>query len=183
MPVDFDFSDVPESFDAGFDNAGPGSYHFRVAELDEGEPGGKSMMVDLEVLAGNPISEVGKTHREYFNYPKANQDPDKRKNTVKRMMLLALACKVITQDEIEAARKQGKGAKVDFTLCVGRHFCGELQAEEYEGKKRCKLGYRIWAVDSEEAKGIPVNHEELAKQGDEKEDVFGDLGADDKIPF
>ena len=173
MPVDFQADDVPESFDgAGFDNAGAGSFHFRVAALDEGNGDDKAMMVDTEVLAGDPVTEVGRTHREYFNYPKAGADATKRQNTVKRMMLLALATGIVTEEEIEAARKQGKGPRVDFNLCVGRQFCGELQEETYQGKARCKLGYRIWAIGSDEAKGIPINQAALAKQGDTAADPF-----------
>ncbi len=176
MTVQFDSDSVPDSFDSA-DFAGAGQFHFRVSALDEGVPSeNQSMKVTSEVIGGAPASELGKIHIEYFNHPKADQDPEKKKNTAKRQLIFAIACGVTTEEEIEAARQQGKGPQVDFNLCVDRHFCGELQTEEYQGKVRQKLGYRIFGVRSEQAKGIKLNEVELAKQGDSAADPFD--GAD-----
>lgn len=178
MALNFGTDDIPESLE-GYNYAGPGSYHFLVTGVDEGD-GDAPLVLDVETLAGNPIAEVGKTHREYLNKPKAEQSADKRQNTVKRFLLLAVATGVVTEAELEAAKAAGRSPDLDFNLCIGRQFCGTLTAREYEGKKRCQLGYDMFAVDSEKAKGIPLNQEKLADQGTAAaatatSDPFGDF--------
>jgi len=176
MPINFETDDIPESLEGFADRAGPGSYHFLVTGLDEGE-GDAPLVLDVEVLAGDPIAEVGKTHREYLNKPKADQAKEKRQNTVKRFMLLAVAVGILTEDELEAARAAGKSPNLDFNLAIGRQFCGTLTSREYEGKKRCQLGFDIFACNSEKAKGITLNAERLADQGTaaaQTVDPFGD---------
>jgi len=173
MPINFDCDDVPDNFD-GFDKCGPGTFHFQVTAVQE-EGGNKGeLIVDLEALAGTDATQAGKPHREYFTKPNSAQKKEARINTAKRMMLLALATKLITEEEIAALKKQGKGPSIDFTLAVGRQFVGKLMEEEYQGKKRCKMGFDLWPIGHPKAAGVPLNEGMLSKQGDASPNPFGD---------
>ena len=181
MAFNYDSTDVPESMD-GFDFPKPGEYHFQVnrSEMDDKD----QLVIEAEVLAGNPPDQEGKVHKEWFNAPTPEQTPEKRRGTLKRQLAFFIAVGLTSEEELITAKKAGKGISIDEGLAVGRQFCGRLTAETYEGKTRNKLGFDMWPVNSQKAASIPLNKGMLEKNGEKKAvpaggDVFG--GDDD--PF
>lgn len=177
MAFDFDSSDVPESMD-GFDFPKPGEYHFQVNAATQDDKG--QLVVELEILAGNPGGQEGKTHKEWFSAPTASQAPDKRQATVKRQLAFFIAVGLTTEEELLNAKKAGKRVSLDEGLAVGRQFVGKLSEDEYNGKKRNKLGFDMWPLTSEKAAGIPLNKAMLEKNG-EKPAGGGDADSFDDV--
>jgi hypothetical protein len=165
MPFDYDSSDVPENMD-GFDYPKPGEYHFMVNSAVMDDKG--QLVVDAEILAGNPAGQEGKVHKEWFSAPKADQDPEKRMATLKRQLAFFVAVGLTSEEELLSAKKAGKRVSIDESLAVGRQFVGRLSAHEYQGKTTNKLGYDIWNVKSPKAAGIPLNAAMLAQNGDKQ---------------
>jgi len=177
MGFDFDPSEIPENMD-GFDFPKLGSYHFQVNKVSEDEKS-PAMIVECEILAGTPAGQEGKTHREYFYPPTADQDPAKQMATRKRTLQFFVAVGLTTEEELLDAKKAGKRVSIDEKLAVGRQFCGKLTAGKPNdsGKIYNKLGYDIWAVNSPKSEGIPLNVAMLEKNG-EKPAVGGSAGGD-----
>jgi hypothetical protein len=174
MSLEFGGDDLPETLE-GYDKVPAGSYHFRVTHIEEG--GGKKgeLVLDAEVQAGTVPNMEGKSHREYFAQPTADQDKDKRANTVKRMILLAIATGLTNAEEYEATKKSGKRLVLHFKDAVGRHFCAKVTEGEYQNKKTFKLGFDIWPIGHKDATGIPINRGAMEKASDANPDVFGDV--------
>lgn len=173
MALEFGADELPESID-GYDKVLAGSYHMRVTHVDENGGNKGEMIVDMEVQAGTTPNMEGRSHREYFSQPKPDQDKEKRANTVKRMLLFAIATGLTTAEEYEATKKGGKRLVLHFKDAVGRHLCTKLEASEYQGKTSFKAGFNLWPIDSPSAAGIPINRGAIAKAGDAAADPFGD---------
>lgn len=174
MPWEFDQDSYdPETLDA-YDSPAVGGYHFEVSRVEENSvssgKGSAQMEVDIDVLAGTVADQEGKSHREYFTKSEA---------AAKRALLFAVACGLTTVEELKACKEQGRNPVIDFSKAVGRQFKGRLEEEEYEGKKRVKLGFNMWPVDSPKAADIPVNKGKLAQLGDASDDPFGGAADDD----
>jgi len=174
MAHDFDFDDIPESFE-GFDKVVAGNYHFEVSGIDESGGKNGSMWVDCEVLAGSTPNQEGKSHREYFTWPAANQDPKAKAATAKRVLQFAIAVGLTTEEELKALKAAGKRPAIDFNLAVGRQFVGKLTEDKYEGKVNYKLGYDFWPIGHPSAAGIPLNAAKIAKAGDNAADPLDGL--------
>jgi len=154
----------PEKVGGG-DFPEPGVYHFEILEFMESDPRNSATWFDAEVLSGTTRGQEGKIHREYVNWRTAVE--------------LAVALKLTTKEELSRHKAAGTDPEIDFQqLAVGRQFVGELQAEEYEGKKRNKLSFRVWAVDSPKSKGVPLSQGKLAEF---EQLLAGNSAADD--PF
>jgi hypothetical protein len=156
MGWEFDTNDFDPETLGGFDNPKPGRYHVQVQQCDES--GGKKgeMTVRFEVLAGTVPDQEGKTHLEYFSKTPA---------AAKRALMFAVACGLTTIDELKQCKGAGKNPVIHFSDAVGRQLCIGLEEDEYEGKKRNKVDFRIWATDAPEAKDIPKNAGMLAANG------------------
>jgi hypothetical protein len=158
----------PESIDKGFQPPEPGRYHVQVTGVDEEaetRSGKPQMTVDFEILAGTPKGQEGRTHREYFVQSEAE-------GAVNRVLIFALATKLITYEELKQHKERGSNPVIDFSRAVDRQLCLEIEHEEYEGKKRARCGYRMFAVDSPRSKGIPLNKGMLVRAGDAGDDPF-----------
>jgi len=165
MAVEFSTENYdPDKMD-GFDFPEVGQYHAEVSHVDE--DGGKNgeMVVDFEILAGTTANQEGKSQREYFSKTAAAE---------KRMLQFACATGLTTVEELKAKKEKGENPVIDFNMARGRQLCIGIEAETYEDKTRNKVGFRMWHVDSDKAKGIPLNKGKLAQQGDAGEDPFAD---------
>lgn len=145
-----------DEFDAdrvgGFAEAPAGDFHVEVLNVEE--DGGKNgeTIVDFEILAGNPAGHEGKTHREYFS------TSGKAKT---RLLTFACAVKLTTPAALKAAQEARQSVRIDIQQAIGRQCCIKIKDEEYEGKVRAKVGFRMWALDDTAAKGIPLNQGKL----------------------
>lgn len=142
--MEIDLTKVDVNKIGGSDWPEPGTYHFEVLEFMENDPRyNDGSWFDAEVLSGTVKDQEGKTHREFLNSRTAIE--------------IAVALKLTTKEEIARYQAAGRNLEVDFDQAVGRQFVGGLQPETYEGKTRNKLSFRVWAVDSSQAKGVPLN--------------------------
>ena len=167
--MDYDTNEIPDSMDQ-FDRPTAGSYCFKVTDAFEDSKG--QMVVDAEILAGEPVSQVGKVHREWFNNPTPEQTPTARVATVKRSLAFFVAVGLTNEEELKTAKAAGRKLSLEPKQAVTRHFCGQLSKSEYDGKISYKLGYDIWALDSPKAKGIPLSG--VTSSPGSTEDTFGD---------
>ena len=169
--MDFDTNEIPDSMDQ-FDRPTAGSYHFKVTDCFEDAKG--QLVVDAEILAGEPSSQAGKVHREWFSSPKPEQAPDKRTATIKRQLQFFVGVGLTNEAELKAAKASGKKLSLEPKQAVSRQFCGQLSKSEYEGKVSYKLGYDIWPTDSPKAKGIPLGGVTSNSTEAANTDTFGD---------
>lgn len=133
------------------DSPTKGKYHFCVVNCTESDPkASDKLVVDFEVLAGTVDGMEGRVHREFF----ATSE-----KAMGRILRLACALKMTTQEEIKRKQELGEDLDLDFEAdAEGRQCCGEIIDDEYQGKTRQKLAFNgIWAVDAPDAKDIPKN--------------------------
>jgi hypothetical protein len=128
----------------------PGTYHVRIADVDE--DGGKNgeMIVNYEVLAGTTPDQEASMFKDYYH---------KTQKASGRMMSFAIAVGLMTLDEYREIKRSGKSIEIEFTDAVGRQMVVDLYEDEYEGKKRTKCGYGLYRVDDKRVfdKGVPLN--------------------------
>ena len=165
---------IDEKYDPEKDFNGPaaGRYHVSVVEVDEdgGERG--EMIVQYEVLAGSTEGQEGCIHRDYFS---------KTMKAMGRIHQLAMACKMVTPEQLKELKAKGQSPTYDFRRdAVGKQICVELTDEEYQGKTRVKCGFAIYAVDDKKVAAWPKNagmlqsggyHVEAPKEGEKAADV------------
>lgn len=128
----------------------PGKYHVMIKSVDESfttHP--NAVVVDFEVLAGTVPGQEGKSLYTYFSTSERAQD-----NLIKLAMITGL----LHPDE---------EADVRFSDAIGRSLIVEAVEEEYQGKKRVKVGYlRMWSVGHADVNSVPISQDYLiaAKQ-------------------
>jgi len=148
-----DMTDVDPSKLDGPDRPQPCGAHFEVLAIQEFDPKSGAMHADCEVLAADVADQEGKVHREYFSLSQASQG---------RVAQFAVALGLATNAGLAECKAKGVDPDIHFEPeAVGRQFAGRLVEEEYNGKKRCKLNFNIWALDDPRAKGIPINRAKL----------------------
>lgn len=158
MPIEFDTNDFdPDKVGGSFDAVADGLYHVQVDALQEEGGRGGEMIVDFGVLAGTTANQEGKSHREYFS---------RSAKAAGRALQLACAVGLTTIEELKKLKEAGKNPVIDFTLAVGRQLCIGIESEEYQGKTRGKVDFRIWSVDSPKAANIPKAKSALDKAND-----------------
>jgi hypothetical protein len=155
MLENLDLNDVELDFDEkqGWQNIAAGKYHFMVAAYNEAVPG-CNMSMTCEIMAGSAEGEVGRTHREFF----ALTD---NAFTVKRQLLMAIAIGLVTVDELKTAKANGESIDIPWGRSEGRHFCGALSENEFNGETKMQLGFDIWPIGHTKAKGITLNEEAI----------------------
>jgi len=162
--VDLDFGE-----ETTWKNIAAGKYHFLVQAYNAAVPG-CNMSLTVEVMAGSAEGEVGRTHREFF----ALTD---NAYTVKRQLLMAIAIGLVTVDELKTAKANGESVDVPWGDAEGRHFCGALSENEYNGETKMQLGFDIWPIGHVKAKGIPLNEEAIKhSQMADTEEAAPDFG-------
>ncbi len=161
----------PENL-AGGNYPPPGRYHFDVTAVigdlvsSKGNP---QIRLDCEVLAGTPAGQEGKFIKDYMSLTKEARS---------RCLQFAVAVGLVTKEELIQAKATGIAPKIDFDLAVGRQFCGEVVADEFQGRVTSKIQFGMWHVDDPEAKDIPKNAGKLAQLGTPATDPLVSTGED-----
>ncbi len=151
--------DIKTDSIGGFDKVQPGSYHLLVTFLDE-EGGVKGeTVVDFEILRGTTPNQEGKVQREYFS---KDQKPLPRR----KFLALAIACGLITKEQLDAHKANGTNPLIDFNQCVNKQCCANFEANEYEGKVSTRLKFdEIFYPSDKRANHIPLNMGMLTRAG------------------
>lgn len=149
VPVnDFD----PEKYDT----PAAGRYHLCVDDVEEdgGEKG--EMIVHFEVVAGTVPNQEGKKIREYFA---------KSAKAFGKIHQLALALGMVSAEDLKRMKAEGRSPTYDFPGQIGQQLHGDLQEEEYNGKKYVKIGYRLYRIDDPRCASWPKNAGMLKQAG------------------
>lgn len=160
MAIEIPVDDMDTDKIGGFDRVQPGSYHCQVVAIDE--DGGKSgeLVLDAEVLRGTTPNQEGKVQREFFGKELAKELPRRK------LFALAIALGLTTKAELEQHKKNRTCPVLDFSSCVGRQFCMNLAANEYEGKTSTRIAWdEIYHPTDKRANHIPLNLVMLQKAG------------------
>lgn len=169
---------INTEFDEGWnpdraDPPAPGRYHVAIVALDENGGKRNEMVVDFEVLSGTVEGQSGRVQREYFQ---------KTIKAMGRIHQLALACGMVTVEQLKAWKEAGTPPTYDFEgTAIGRQLMIELTEEEYEGKKRVRCGFSMFRVDDPKCASWPKNAKFLADAGIKVPDAKP--AVDDKAMF
>jgi len=128
----------------------PGKYHILIEGVEDSHD--DYVEVSYQVLAGDPKGQEGQTGSErLYRSPKS----------VKRVLMLALATGLVTQDQLIEWKKAGKtNLPLDLRKAEGKQICAEL-AKNDKGYVNWTFG-GIYGVDDPAAKDIPRNDGMLA---------------------
>ena len=136
----------------------PGKYHCQVTDVKM-----ENNQIELHFEISGPGSECGKTFREWLQMS-GNTDETTKKI---RGRLGVFACRLglVSDTDWQAAKEQGIPLSFDFADAIGNQAIVELKEETNEGKTRIRVPWAgIHRLDSEEAKGVPLDPE-LAELG------------------
>jgi len=173
MSWEFDTENVDTSKMKGFVSPAAGFYHFQVTNVDEEGGNNGEMIVDAEVLAGSVPNQEGTSQREYFT---------KSASAEGRALQFAVAVGLTTVEEIEAAKNSRQNLSINFKLAEGRQFVGEVRDDEYNGKIKQKLDFRMYPLDSPAAARVPKCEGMLQQHADAADDPFGGPQVPDEAP-
>lgn len=134
----------------------PGKYHVIVNKVTENSD---NVAVEYQFLAGNPEGQEGKTWTDKFFLSGGS---------VQRLCRFCEVVGIITHDEWVAAKEAGINMELAVEEAEGRQLCIEIQSKPYQGsndKNKGKsfpdTGFRLYSLDSDEAKDIPKDVESL----------------------
>lgn len=168
LPDDFD----PSQLDNAYDVVEPGKFHFQCSDVRYDVGDNHDIVIKSEVIGGTIPTELGKVHQEYYSRP----FPGCKKGIWSRLCDFAIAVGLTTKEELERVKAAGKTPTLYLEHAVGRQYIGEIKKEEYEGKFRSKLGFRVWSVDRADEKGIPLNKALLQGGGQSPDPFSGGAG-------
>lgn len=147
-----------ENYDpANFDKPAAGKYHVQIVRVEEEGGSRGEMIVDYEILAGTTADQEGKVHRDYYT---------KTVKAMSRIHQLAMACGMVTADELREMKKSGKSPVYDFEgAAINKQIFVELFDDEYEGKTRVKCGFGIYHPADPKVAKWPKNAKMLERAG------------------
>lgn len=151
MAFDLMVDDVDLDRVGGKEKVQPGSYHMLVESVDEdgGEKG--EMVVELQILRGTTPNMEGKMYEEKFS-------KEYKEWPLRKLTAFAIAARLVTKEELKAAKASGKAPKIEWTQAVGRSICIELENNEYNGKTYTRLAWdNIWSPADKRASHVPLN--------------------------
>ena len=136
-----------------------GGYKFLVIEVVVQNERG-STQVECEVLAAKDENLIGRTHKEYLRWPKA--DGSEVGNRIAKEQLLAwcYACKTTSAEEIKQRQQAQQGFDVAWLEAMaGRQCLGFVKEETYQDddgndKTSFKCDGRVWALDNPKGKRV-----------------------------
>jgi hypothetical protein len=163
------------SFDAPEDIAGegaflsePGTYHFVVTAIREGEGGSGTPIdgftIEADCLGGTVAECAGKNHRESLFAPDLSKTEKNQLASRRKLAAFFIATDLMKPEQL------GKPVQIDLQAAVGRQFIMRLARQmekDDKGKftiatKYLQLDYAaIFHVDDPEVKGIPKNADAL----------------------
>lgn len=171
MPWEFPEDIDPSQLDGMGDVVAEGDYHFQVSDIKYDANDRGDMMMKAEAIGGENVSELGKTHVEYYPKP----FPGCKKGIWSKSLGLAIALGLTTKEELEALRAKGKAPVIHFEHGVGRQFVGRIVKEEYtkdgEVRHSHRLNYNVWSLDHPNAKRVKLN-QTLMQGGGQSPDPF-----------
>jgi len=137
-------------------------YHLMVSSIDLSRGKVNAMKVEFQVLAGERPTEVGKTFTENFWDPDSSSN-DGGKFAKKRRAALALACGLLTSQELSGGSKQ-----IIWAQARGRQVVAKVNnysrktdgGKTYEGAQID--GLKVYRLDAPEAVSVPKNTDALA---------------------
>ena len=160
---------IPDDVDTdrigGFDDAArpdPGKYHCLIYELnpDGGRKG--EMLLTLEVLDGTVPDQVGKLHTERLSH-------DNKPIAIWKKLALAIAARLITKADVDAAKAAKTTLKIDWTQAVGRTVCVNLVRSVDKNdatKSYLNVNYdEFWDPRDKRANAVPLNAKFLQRDG------------------
>lgn len=158
MDFDIDLNDIdPDRVGTGGGAYFPpnGKFHVQVDDWQEySEKNGQAASVSLQCLASTLDNMEGKTHIELF------WKTDKAKS---RLLQLALACRLVTREELKRQKESTGKATIPWENINGRQLMVFTGAREHEGKTYSDIGFDIYDVDDPKAKDCPKNQGFLEK--------------------
>lgn len=131
--MEFDLNDYdPEKAEGSSEPVKPGRAHLRVHEFELNGGKNGSHKIVLEVLAheadarkpANEWTEPGKMVYEYV--------PNKSQ-CMYRMRELAVGAGLVTRDELNQAKAEGRGVAVDWSKVKDRQLFAKIENSEYNG--------------------------------------------------
>lgn len=168
--AEIDFSDYADFDPETIDQGGlpkPGKAHLLVASVEDK---GEYLQVTEEIVAHEDQAQVGKNVYNILN---------KTGKGSRRSLIFALACGVVTRQELAEAKAAGTSIDIDFDACFSKSYLGTLVESTYNGRKKCRVEWDFKAVDDGEAGEYPRNPEYAPPL----EDGAGATPSKDEVPF
>ena len=154
----------------------PGTYHFTVANILEGQTE-KGTPIDgftvkLEALAGGTVEGCqGQQHTETVFAPNLSQSEESQSMAKRKLAAFFIACDLMTPEQL------GKPVQIELEQAVGRQLVAELakryDKDETTGKYTKETKYlqfhyaNIYHVDDPDVKDIPKNADAIGLIGKE----------------
>ncbi len=160
----------------------PGTYHFAVNKVAEGEgPKGGAIdgfSVHMQVLAGTTEDQEKKEFTLTFFQPKLTASEKAQQISRQQIAAFLIATELISPADL------GKAVSIDLSKADGMQLIATLSSNEYQGKTNLQLHYsNIYHVDDPKAKSFPKNDGALSLLPTEKrkgESYFAPLSAKKK---
>lgn len=155
MPFEAPVDEIETDKIGGFDKVEPGSYHLEITNVDEDGGDKGEMIVKFEVLRGSVPNQEGKELLVYFT-------KSFKEFPLRIIHAFAIACELITTQQINQHKAAGTSPSYDFTTVVGRQVCANFKANDYNGKVTTRLdGDQIYHPTDKRANHIPVHLKKL----------------------
>lgn len=149
----------------------PGRAHVVATDWEELAVRGEWHRLRMEIVAHDDPGEVGKNTSELFHAGSRSQW---------RLILLALALRLTTVDELNAKKESGEPLVLDIEKGLGRSFFVRFVKEkDPNGETRIRINQNLFSIDDPRCTGWPRNEkiiEREQQQGDSDDaaaDVFG----------
>jgi hypothetical protein len=168
VPLD----DVDPERIGGMPIVAPGEFHTQVNAWWDAEPKTGKTVADVEVLAGTTPGQEGKGQWIFFDDP---NEPGLAQNArlarIGERLRFAVACGLVTKEEIKEAKEKKQRLALNMQLAVGRHLIIRVTKNDKTKTKTKVDGF--WNLHDPEAPKCPMNLGMLEKQGDAAADPFG----------
>ena len=150
MTITIDTSDYDPTKSGAFESPSPGRAHVLVTDWEEYAVSGRqgaSHRMTLEILAHDNEEDVGKIHREIFSsLPSANW----------KLRAAVLALGLVTTQQLEQAKKEGKSIEVDMSQAVGRTMYVRFAKHMYNDQEFIRVDGRMYSLDDPRCQGWPT---------------------------
>lgn len=156
-----------------------GRYHVVAERVDEKE---NQVNVKFKCLGGDHSDQVGCVLTNYLDFPMPSDDTKKRTAKGNAICRTGVALGVITQDDWDTARKEGKGIDVPLDEGEGEECIIEVKLTPKKDKQSGRETGEFWAnvtkswrVDDPNVKDVPRGStEEMETAGASDGSGFGD---------
>ncbi len=154
----FDFDDVdPDKPGSGGGGAKlpEGGYCLLVTAVVVQNDKGRTE-IDAEVLVAKDAALVGRTHKEYLNWPQPGYSDDGKRISKENLLAWCYAAETTTAEEVKRLQQERKGFNPAWLeKMVGKRVLAFVKSDEYEGKPQAKIEGRVWAMTNPKGERIP----------------------------